>query len=470
METKNKYTPSKAHQWNRLVCDAIHYVNFPPTVAARALAMVHTAMYDAWTNYNDSGCEVSTTTGSRLKQPDSTCTSENRERAYCYAAFTVAQALFWCALPPEKKNMFREFMCGCNFDPDDRNIEVDNAVGIGNLSGLLVLECRLGDAANQRGTLNEGTYSDFSGYCPVNPPMPQPMKYEDRWQAQLRNHKPQVFLTAHWGLVKPFALPWGGEYRPPSPITCDKKDFEEQAEEVLRYSECLTDEQKLIAEFWAGMHEDKFVDAIKDDDQRWATPPEQCCRQARYLSRKYGHKNAYDIKMFFLLTNALLDAGIAAWDCKVFYDYVRPISAIQNLYRGKSVMAWGGPCEGTQQIEGENWLPYIPTPPFAEYVSGHSTFSAAAQEVLSSFCGSDKYGEDIIIPKGGSRIEPGCTPVEDLTLSWKMLKHAADEAGISRLYGGIHFKDGDREGRILGSKVGCAVWEKTQLYFNGELG
>jgi len=161
---------------------------------------------------------------------------------------------------------------------------------------------------------------------------------------------------------------------------------------------------------------------------------------------------------------------IAAWDCKVHYDYVRPISSIRDLYRGKTIEAWGGPCEGTKHIEGENWVPYIPTPPFAEYVSGHSTFSAAAEEVLSSFCGQGKYGESVIIPKGGSKIEPGCTPKEEVTLKWDTLNEAAGEAGISRLYGGIHFKSGDLEGRELGHRVGCDVWEKVCLYFNGELG
>ena len=135
MATNKKYTPSKARQWNRLICDAIHLVNFPPTIAARALAIVHTAMYDAWTNYNDGGCEVSTTTGSRLKQPDSDCTSENREKTYSHAAYTTAHALFWCLLPPEHKSMFRDFMCDCGYNPDDKNLEPDNAVGIGNLSG-----------------------------------------------------------------------------------------------------------------------------------------------------------------------------------------------------------------------------------------------------------------------------------------------------------------------------------------------
>ncbi len=469
--TTNEYTPSKAHLWNRLTCDAIHYVGMPPTVGSRALAMVHTAMYDAWTNYNDGGCEVSTTTGGRFKRPDSECTSRNRETAYSHAAYTVLQELFWLRLSPEKKNMFRDFMCDCGFDPDDKNLEPDNAPGLGNLSAKLIIECRAGDAANQYATLEEGSYSDFTNYCPINPPAPQPLKYEDHWQAQLVNHKPQLFLTAHWALVKPFALTWGGQFRPPSPISCDNSAYKKQADMVLKYSVELTDEQKIIAELWAGLHEDKFEDTPKDGNpHHTGTPPEQCCRQARYLSKKYGYKNAFDIKMFFALSNALLDAGIAAWDSKVYYDYVRPISAIRELYRGKTIEAWGGPCEGTKEIEGENWIPYIPTPPFAEYVSGHSTFSAAAEEVLSSFCDSGAYGECVTIPKGKSKIEPGCTPSEDVTLDWKKLKDAAGEAGISRLYGGIHFQDGDLEGRKLGNKVGCEVWDKVCKYFNAELG
>lgn len=471
MGTNNKYTPTEVQRWNRLTCDAIHYVGMPPTVAARALAMVHTAMYDAWTNYNDDGDEVSTTTGIRLQRPGNECTPRNRETAYSHAAYTVLQELFWLDLPAEKKNMFRDFMCECNFDPDNKDMEPDNPASLGNLCGKLIIDCRSGDRANQYATLEDGRYSDFSNYCPVNPPVPQPLKHEDRWQPQLVNHKPQTFLTAHWGLVKPFALTWAGQFRPPSPIRCNEHDYKSQADMVLDYSACLTDEQKIIAELWAGMHEDKFEDTPKDGDPtRTATPPEQCCRQARYLSRMYEHKNAFDIKMFFALSNALLDAGIAAWDAKVYYDYVRPISAIQELYRGKTIEAWGGPCEGTKEIEGENWTPYIPTPPFAEYVSGHSTFSAAAEEVLSSFCRSGKYGEYVTIPKGGSKIEPGCTPCDDLTLDWGTLKDASDEAGISRLFGGIHFKDGDMEGRKLGNRVGCEVWEKACRYFNAELG
>ncbi|MBY5956700.1 vanadium-dependent haloperoxidase [Membranicola marinus] len=468
--TTTDYTPSKAHRWNRLVCDALHYTGAPPTIASRALAMVHTAMYDAWTCYNDGGCEISTTSGRRFKQSDSECISAHREEAYSHAAYTVAQDLFWLNLPPEQKSIFRDFMCDCGYDPDNRNLSPDNPTGIGNLHGKLILECRAGDFSNPYGTLHAAAYSDYGQYHPVNAPAPQTAKYYDRWQPQSTNNRVQEFMTAHWGLVKAFALLWGGQYRPAAPILCDRDGFEEQAETLVDYSANLTDEQKIIAEFWAGMHEEKFTDAVHDKDGPWASPPQQLCRQARYLSRKYGHKNAYDIKLFFVLGNALLDAGIAAWDCKFHYDYVRPITLVRRTYKGQTIEAWAGPCEGTQEIEGENWVPYIPSPPFAEYVSGHSTFSSAAAEVLGNFCDSGKYGETVTIQKGGSKIEPDCTPAEDVTLTWPSLKDAADQAGISRLYGGIHFNAGNQEGRKLGHKVGCAVWEKAMAYFDGELG
>ena len=75
-----------------------------------------------------------------------------------------------------------------------------------------------------------------------------------------------------------------------------------------------------------------------------------------------------------------------------------------------------------------------------------------------------------MIPKGGSKIEPGLTPAEELVLEWETLKYAAEQAGLSSLYGGIHFMAGDIQGRKLGYEIGCAVYEKASAYFNGELG
>ena len=105
-----------------------------------------------------------------------------------------------------------------------------------------------------------------------------------------------------------------------------------------------------------------------------------------------------------------------------------------------------------------------PSPPFAEYVSGHSTFSGAGAAVLAQFTHSDAFGAAVTFNTGSSRFEPGLVPAETLTLSWDTFTQAADEAGISRLYGGIHFADGDLNGRKLGRDVGNTVWSKIQQF------
>ena len=127
---------------------------------------------------------------------------------------------------------------------------------------------------------------------------------------------------------------------------------------------------------------------------------------------------------------------------------------------------------GTQTILATDFLTYQtpgsdPSPPFAEYTSGHSAFSAAGAEILSLFTGSDDFGASVTFAPGSSRFEPGITPEGEITLDWDTFSKAADEAGISRLYGGIHFEDGDINGRTLGREVGNAVFEQAQFYING---
>ena len=128
---------------------------------------------------------------------------------------------------------------------------------------------------------------------------------------------------------------------------------------------------------------------------------------AQWVSRRDRHSLDRDAKLFFALNNALLDASITAWDAKRQWDSVRPITAVRWLKRGQLVRAWGGPYQGTKTIRGEDWLPYqpatFPTPPFPEYISGHSTFSAAAAAVLQDFTGKDDLGMSITIPAGSSR-------------------------------------------------------------------
>ena len=110
------------------------------------------------------------------------------------------------------------------------------------------------------------------------------------------------------------------------------------------------------------------------------------------------------------------------------------------------------------------------TPPFPEYISGHSIFSSAAAEVLKRYTGSDAFGDSVTIPAGSSRVEPGLVPASNVTLSWPTFSAAADEAGVSRRYGGIHFVQGDLESRALGRKVGAQAYDLAQAYIAGTAG
>jgi hypothetical protein len=121
-------------------------------------------------------------------------------------------------------------------------------------------------------------------------------------------------------------------------------------------------------------------------------------------------------------------------------------------------------------IAGEAWLPYqplgFPTPPFPEHVSGHSTFSAAAAEVLRRFTGSDAFGGSYTRPAHSMLLEP-LLPSRDLTLRWATFSEAAEQAGLSRIYGGIHFDNANTAGLDLGRKVGAQVFDKAQAYWQG---
>ncbi len=105
--------------------------------------------------------------------------------------------------------------------------------------------------------------------------------------------------------------------------------------------------------------------------------------------------------------------------------------------------------------------PNFITPPFPEYTSGHSAFSSAAAEILKRFTGSDNFGFSQEFAPGWSAFENNL-PHASLRLSWATFTAAADQAGLSRIYGGIHFASGDLAGRRRGRQVGAVVWDKCR--------
>ena len=234
----------------------------------------------------------------------------------------------------------------------------------------------------------------------------------------------------------------------------------------------------------------------------------------------------WDVKTYFALNGALHDAAIAAWGLKGFYDSARPMSMIRYLAgNGQSsdpdapaydphglplvadlievitaesvapgarhahlaehvgeiaVRAWRGfpadpehEASGVGWILGVEWVPYqratFVTPAFAGYVSGHSTFSRAGAEVLTAVTGSEWFPGGLAewtSPRGGLLHEDG--PTGDVTLQWATYFDAADQAGISRLYMGIHIPEDDGPGRVIGAACGRGSWAKAHEYFGSE--
>ena len=234
----------------------------------------------------------------------------------------------------------------------------------------------------------------------------------------------------------------------------------------------------------------------------------------------------WDVKLYLALNGATHDAAVAAWGVKGYYDTARPICMIRYLGgRGQSsdpagpsynpeglplvpglvevitaastapgerhaalaghegeiaVLSWAGAPDdpetqtgGVAWIRAVDWMPYqLPTfvtPAFPAYVSGHSTFSRSAAEVLTAITGSEFFPGGLgewTVAAGSLEFEAG--PEADVTLQWATYYDAADQAGLSRLYGGIHIRADDFAGRIMGAAIGRAAWAEAQACFNGE--
>jgi hypothetical protein len=436
-------------------------------MVARALAVVHTCMYDAWAAYDDRA--VGTQLSGALRRQAAERTLANKEEAISYAAYRALADV----LPADANSVYKALMKQLGYDPSNNSTDIETPAGIGNVACAAVLEFRHHDKSNQLGDLAQGPYSDWSGYAALNKPTVIPvrttMSDPDHWQPltfvnSTGDLMTQRFMAAQWCFVTPFALSKGDEFRSIAqtlgPATYGSAEYEEQAGELIELSAKLDDRMKTIAEYWS-------------DGPHTEQPPGHWMRIAQWVSARDHHTLDDDVKMFFALSNALLDSGIAAWDMKRTFDSVRPATAIPFLYKGKKIRAWGGPGEGTVEMDGSQWIPYqaatFPTPPFPDYVSGHSTYSAAAATILADWTGSDHFGYSTTITPGSSRIEPGITPVHAVALNWSTFSEAADQAGLSRRYGGIHFRRADLAGRQLGRMVAAKAWAKAQSYFNGTL-
>ena len=223
-------------------------------------------------------------------------------------------------------------------------------------------------------------------------------------------------LLPNWGKNRPFAMKTGTscDIPPPPEYSEDKtSEFYKQALEVAEAKKNLTPEQKAIAKFWA------------DDAMLTVTPPGHWVAIALQILAKENADAAKMSEVLARLSITEADAFIGCWSAKYKYDLLRPLTYIKRVLDPK-------------------WESLLNTPPFPEYPSGHSTQSGAAATVLTQIYGENFAFTDETGMKDGNKPR-----------SFKSFWAAADEAGISRLYGGIHFRaaieNGLQQGRCIGA-------------------
>jgi hypothetical protein len=437
-------TPSV--DWSESTLAAIASSGYGATIAARAIAEVHTAAYDAWSAYSDL---ATPTQPSVTRQPASARTDANKRVAMSQAAYDVLVDLF-----PAQQTDLAKRLKAFGGDPGNMATTGTSPVAIGNAAAAAIIAVRHQDASNQLGDITPGAYSDYTGYAPVN--TPTTVLDPNRWQPLVVNGATQSFLTPQWQNVIPFALTDPTAFRPPPPPQFGSVDYRAEAEHLIDVSASLDDRAKVIAEYWT-------------DGPGTSTAAGHWARLAEVVSARDRHSIDDDAKMFFALGNALLDTSISVWEAKRFYDYVRPITAIRYLYAGKKIVAWGGPNQGTRTIDGAQWRPYDPanevTPASAEYPAEESAFAFAAARVLVRFTGDERFGADYVAEENSSVIEKH-VPKHDVRLCWAQFEDAARQAGRAGQLRGVHFAGSDHAGRALGRQVGDLVWTTALGFFH----
>ncbi len=385
--------------WNDQALNAIRLARTPPPIASIHLAAFHAAIYDSVNGITRSHQPWQ----GKAAAPDGT----NMDAAIASAANTVLNALWGQASNPENFKVA--------YDKALAAIPAGQAKVDGIAFGKKIAEAVL--ALRAQSGWNKPAEGVFSSAEP------------GKWRETPPNFRPPV-LPGH-ATVTPYVLKSPDQFRAPPPPPLDSKQLADELAEIARIGardgSDRTEYQTLSAPFWA-------------DDLGSCTPPGHWNIIAQDLARRNNLSTVENARLFALLNLACADAGITCWNTKYFYRTWRPETAIREITKEMNSHAVAHP----------DFIPLMGSPAFPSYVSGHSSFSSAGSRILELYFRTDDI--EFTVTSDGL---PGAVR------SFKKLSECRNEIGLSRLYGGIHVRVDDVEGRNCGRKVADYVYDNA---------
>ena len=475
--------PDHIFKWSRLALDYATSSTAGPTPSSRLFALLTTSMWDAWAVFEDKA------TGSiyyQDKQDDFIALLESFEISdkdlagfkalYKYSTNTVKEilehAVRHVAMDVSAFNVLSEIQSSLFKDgiPDDlagtseellsKNLAstgellsidrvADLVISIGTKIGEKV-SSGINQFAKKDNSNQLGFYADTTGYSPsasvYNSNDPDTL-IDSSWQPL----EGQIALTQQWGGVTPFAI--APDLLIPSSILTPYTEsgelntkFISELTLVRDKRQTLTPMEKAIAEYYEG-------------GPLTATPPGLWFKQQIDESSRRKLDLDQSLKLAFGVTQAMFDAGIATWKVKNFFDSVRPVTAIRQYEPDKVLNDEG--------LLARDWSSFLPTPNFQENPSGHSSFSAASNFMFIKSFGSNVFDFSVTLEDDDSQysefgFDGDPDSMSDIVISATYFTEAAAQAGDSRIYGGIHIKDGDLKGQIIGITSAAYVSQKIE--------
>jgi hypothetical protein len=399
--------------WNTVALDAVatdHAGAFEqagPGRTARALAMVHAAIYDAAFHAQR-----------RAASP------QLLHVAVSWAAHDMLAALY-----PSQRSALDLLLAGKLAAVESEQVR-SRGIRIGARAARRVLRQRHNDGADAE--------------VPWTP-SPEPGHHRED-----PLHPGQGFLGAGWGAVEPFVLRRGDQLRPPPPPALDSAEYAVAYDEVKRLGGDgtatpteRTAAQTEIGTFWG-----------YDGTPGLGTPPRLYNQIARVIAEQQGNDVHENARLFLLVNLALSDAGIACWEAKYHYDVWRPVLGIREAATGADP-AWT-PLGAPASNESGNDF----TPPFPAYPSGHASFGAALFRILERFYGTDALAFSFVSDEMNGVTTDWAGVARPWTArSFASLDEAMWENALSRIYLGIHWRFDATEGVALGEAVADYVYD-----------